>query len=114
MKRGTTPTLIFNFCDCIELKEAEKIVVSFSQKGELLFNRDIDLLKEVQDNKIILTLTQEETFSMKENDYVRYQVRILINGTAFSTPIYKSMVLESLDETSIGNANVGLDEVLNE
>lgn len=96
MTRGTTPTLIFNFCDCIDLENAQKGIVAFQQNNELLFNREINLLEEVQENKIILTLTQEETLQMKANDYVQYQVRLLINDTAYATPIYKSMVLDIL------------------
>lgn len=98
MTRGTTPTLIFNFCGCcIDISSAQKIQVTFSQSGEVLFVREIDLLKEVDNNKIILTLTQDETLLMKAKEYVQYQVRLLINGQSFATPIYKTIVLEVLD-----------------
>lgn len=99
MIRGTTPTIIFDFCDCLVLELADKILVTFKQDGKVLFDKDIDLAEDVKENKVYASLTQEETLLMKAGSYVQYQVRLLINGGTYSTPIYKDIVLDTLNTT---------------
>lgn len=118
MTRGTTPTLIFNFCEDIGVFRASKIIVSFAQSGETLFDKEIDIEKDVKENVVTLTLTQEETLAMKAGGYVQYQIRLLINGQAYATPIYKSIVLDVLNESTItaGEAvteipHAGIDDI---
>ena len=117
MTRGTTPTLIFDFCDCIDVSVAERIIVTFSQDGKLLFNKEVNIESDVSDNKINLSLTQDETLSMKAGSYVKCQARLLIRGEAYATPIYKLVVLDCLDDTplssgsGIGNVE-GAEELL--
>lgn len=118
MTRGTTPTLIFNFCEDIGVFRASKIIVSFAQNGETLFDKEIDIEKGVKENVVTLTLTQEDTLAMKAGGYVQYQIRLLINGQAYATPIYKSIVLDVLNESTItaGEAvteipHAGIDDI---
>lgn len=109
MTRGTTPTLIFNFCDCVDLKSADKIVVYFSQNGKNVIDKEVNITDDLHGDTLSVTLTQEETLSLKADEYVRYQARILIDGVVLSTPIYKSIVLDCLDDTVLKDK-----EVLNE
>lgn len=103
MTRGTTPTLIFDFCGCVALELADKALVTFKQDGEVLFDKDIDLVENIKDNKVYVSLTQEETLLLKAGSYVQYQMRLLINGGAYATPIYKDVVLDVLNDTHIGD-----------
>ena len=99
MIRGTTPTIIFDFCKCVALELADKILVTFKQGDKVLFDKEVDLAEQVKDDKVYLTLTQEETLLMKVGTFVQYQMRLLINGSSFSTPIYKDVVLDTLNTT---------------
>lgn len=99
MIRGTTPTIIFDFCKCVALELADKILVTFKQGDKVLFDKEVDLAEQVKDDKVYLTLTQEETLLMEVGTFVQYQMRLLINGSSFSTPIYKDVVLDTLNTT---------------
>lgn len=99
MIRGTTPTIIFDFCKCVALELADKILVTFKQGDKVLFDKEVDLSEQVKDDKVYLTLTQEETLLMEVGTFVQYQMRLLINGSSFSTPIYKDVVLDTLNTT---------------
>lgn len=97
MTRGTTPTLIFNICDCcIELSKADRIVVTFSQEGKVIFDKEVNIAEEVQGNIILLPLTKEETLSMESDKYVRYQAVIYIRGETIPTSISKEWVFSLL------------------
>lgn len=99
MTRGTTPTLIFDFCDCcLDFRLLKSVEVTFSQDEKMVFSRNVDIDKEVKDNTFFLTLTKEETELLKADKYVRYQAFLNMNGVQMTTPIYKEMVLPMLGD----------------
>ena len=61
MTRGTTPNLIFNFCNDIDFSLVEKVIVTFTQNGEILFNKEADISSDIKDNKLTIKLSQEDT-----------------------------------------------------
>ena len=115
MTRGTTPNLIFNFCNDIDFSLVEKAIVTFTQNGEILFNKEADIASDIKDNKLTIKLSQEDTLLMSAGSYVQYQVRLLVNGEVFATPIYKSIVYDTLsDEILVASETptASTDEVL--
>lgn len=83
--RGTTPTNIFNVN--VDLTEAEDIIISYAQKGNVVINKmisDIDVTEEA----ISTTLTQTETLKLDAAYNVEIQIRALFDdGTAIASDI---------------------------
>lgn len=83
--RGTTPTNIFNVN--VDLTDAEDIIISYAQKGNVVINKfieDIDITEEA----LITTLTQTETLKLDAAYNVEIQIRALFDdGTAIASDI---------------------------
>ena len=83
--RGTTPTNIFNVN--VDLTEAEDIIISYAQKGNVVINKmisDIDVTEEA----LSTTLTQTETLKLDAAYNVEIQIRALFDdGTAIASDI---------------------------
>ena len=84
MIRGTTPTNIFNVD--ADLTTASAVYITYEQDGVTAFEKTLeDIL--VEANKLTVTLTQEETLSLKEKD-VRIQIRAKYpDGSAIASNI---------------------------
>lgn len=75
MYKGVTPTLIFQFKENAQLDRARVIIVSFkNNKGETIFDlTDVT----VEDNSVMVELTQEQTLEMP--DYASVQLNWTFN-----------------------------------
>lgn len=83
--RGTTPTNIFNVN--VDLTEAEDIIISYAQKGNVVINKMISDI-EVTEETLSTTLTQTETLKLDAAYNVEIQIRALFDdGTAIASDI---------------------------
>lgn len=84
--RGTTPTIVINVIDEIDLSRVIEIWVYFYQSGTVKINKKLeDVSFNVQDRQIILTLSQEDTLSLKAGESL-FQIRMLLqDGNALAT-----------------------------
>lgn len=83
--RGTTPTNIFNVN--VDLTEAEDIIISYAQKGNVVINKMIDDI-DVTEESLSTTLTQTETLKLDAAYDVDIQIRALFDdGTAIASDI---------------------------
>lgn len=84
--RGTTPTIIINIKNDIDLSQVVEAWVYFSQRDKVRIDKitsDITILP--SEKKMQVTLTQEDTLNLKEGDAL-FQVRLLFSdGTALAT-----------------------------
>lgn len=76
MTRGTTPTLTFSIP--YQASEIQKGYITFSQHHRPVFEVGLEDM-ELQDGKIIVTLTQRQTLQLIPDD-VMVQIRLLLNG----------------------------------
>lgn len=100
MIRGTTPKHIFT------LKQDPSIfkefIITYQQYGKTVIEkRKADC--EIQDNSLVLTLTQEETLKFEEDrsprDSVRIQIKALTtDGKVFATEIKSIHIQDILNE----------------
>lgn len=83
--RGTTPTNIFNVN--VDLTEAEDIIISYAQKGNVVINKMISDI-DVTEDTVSTTLTQTETLKLDAAYDVDIQIRALFDdGTAIASDI---------------------------
>lgn len=83
--RGTTPTNIFNVN--VDLTEAEDIIISYAQKGNVVINKMISDI-DVTEDALSTTLTQTETLKLDAAYNVEIQIRALFDdGTAIASDI---------------------------
>ena len=90
MYRGTTPTHIFNVP--IDTSEIKEVKINYSQNDELVLSKRLADCK-IEDGKIIVKLTQEDTFLFKCSSSVSIQLRVLTKGddALISAPMKKSL-----------------------
>ena len=74
--RGTTPTNIFT--PDIDLTEAEKIEITYSQYGEPVLKKTLDDIT-FDDGKLVVLLSQEDTLSLGATDLV-IRIRAKLTG----------------------------------
>lgn len=96
MIRGTTPRLVFAFDYTIDFIKALRI--TFMQNGENKVEKkeqDVTL----EDNKITVKLSQEDTLAFSENEIVEVQLKVLTTeGDVLATDKYKLRVQDILNE----------------
>lgn len=84
MFKGITPTFILTLPEDIHLGNAENVIVTFSNSnGKRLLQKELSDL-EIDDNKVSVFLTQEETLSFPTG-----YVHIQINWTYMDEDIIK-------------------------
>ncbi len=101
MIRATTPTFIFRLpIDCSKITKAE---VTLSQSGEnKLTKQTEDCL--MNDKKLTVTLSQEETLLFSDKADVQTQLRILTSdGKVFASQVFSVPVIDSLSEEVLRN-----------
>ena len=99
MIRATTPTFIFKLpIDCSKIVKAE---ITFSQSGENKLTKQTgDCL--MNDKKLTVTLSQEETLLFSERAAVQTQLRVLTSddkvfaSQIFSVPVTDALSVEVL------------------
>lgn len=99
MVKGTTPTLYFE-CD-LEWNDIKELSLVFTQKDKLV----LKFTKEAcsyEDGNLIVTLTQEQSFTFDEHSIIEMQIKIkLTDGTVLASNIIQSTVGKILDEEII-------------
>lgn len=95
MRRGTTPTNIFNVdVDCTT---AESIYVTYSQYGRTKFEKTIEDI-DVTEEEMSVKLTQEETLKLREGN-VTIQIRVKFpDGTAIASNLIQTTADKILKE----------------
>lgn len=72
--RGTTPTNVFNVN--VDLRDVEDILITYSQKSEVVINKTISDA-EITEDSVTVTLTQSETLKLDHVYDVQIQIRAL-------------------------------------
>ena len=95
LTRGTTPTIGLNIKDELDLSLVTEVWVYFSQQNKVKIDKTIDdVTIDTENNKITLTLTQEDTLGLKSGDAI-FQMRMLLqDGTALASKDSKVTVNE--------------------
>lgn len=85
--RGTTPTITANVRSSIDLSQVDDIWVYIYQQGSVVINKgisDVDIDTDLKTIKI--SLSQEETLSLKADTAAIFQIRLLLSsGIALAT-----------------------------
>ena len=85
MIRGTNPTIIFTLP--FEVSSIQRLWITFSQRNEEVFTLSKDDC-EMTDDKVTVTLSQEQTLLLMSNSLLDIQFRVLtINDTALASNI---------------------------
>lgn len=102
--RGTTPTIEINVKSDIDLSTVDVIWIYISQQKQVKVDKQTsDVSFDVQEKKIFVTLSQDDTLALKADVDTLFQIRILLtNGTALATiasdvtvrEVYKEGVIE--------------------
>ena len=96
MYRGTTPTHRFRIN--INPTLIKTIKITYAQDDEDILSKKTEDC-DVEDNIIVVKLTQEDTFRFKSDKLVRIQLRLLLyDGTALASRIITTTVNKCLDE----------------
>ena len=94
MRRGTTPTHIFT--TDIDLTKAEVIYLTYKQAGEIKLTRERDDMT-VEEDKLTVTLDQEETLAFSTTGRVHIQIRARFpDGAAIASNIIETSAEEIL------------------
>ena len=87
MIRGTTPTHVFTLP--FDTSEVKEVLITYAQKEKVLFEKataDCTL----SENKVIVDLTQEETFEFDCTHSGQVQIRVKkTNGKVFASVVKK-------------------------
>lgn len=86
LMQGTTPTIYVNITDVVDLSQITSVWLYISQNNKVKVDKELsDVLINVQDRQIIVTLSQDDTLGLKDGDAI-FQIRLLLNnGTAMAT-----------------------------
>lgn len=96
--RGTTPTITFRLP--FQTDQIRDVEIYFAQK-DFLFQKDTADCS-FEENRITVTLSQEETMQLNEGLSLRLQVRIVFtNGAIGATRILSTSVVGLLKEGMI-------------
>lgn len=99
MRRGTTPTHTFE--TAIDLTGAVVLFMTYKQGKDTVVERDIRSI-EVEPDKLIIKLTQEETLRFDRGKNVSIQCRAKFSdGNAIASDILDVRVCEILKEGEI-------------
>lgn len=87
MRIGTTPKHIFNLP--IDTDDIKTLEITYEQGGTVKLQKKKDECE--CDGKVVtVKLTQEDTFKFHHNEYIRVQVRVLLNdGSVLESEIEK-------------------------
>lgn len=84
--RGTTPTIIVEVADDIDLLAIASIWLYISQNNKLKVDKNLDdVVIDVENKTITLSLSQDDTLELKKGDAI-FQIRcLLFDGSALAT-----------------------------
>lgn len=101
MIRGTTPTHVFT--SCMDLTDAaiSEIYITYSQRDEVIFEKTIDDVV-IEENKIKVKLTQEETLLLDDSDSLEIQAALKFeDGTVVRSKMVRTDVGRILKDEAI-------------
>lgn len=106
--RGTTPTITANVRSSIDLSQVEDIWVYIYQQGSVVINKGISNVDIDTDLKTIkISLSQEETLSLKADTAAIFQIRLLLSGgIALATLAANVAIKEIYKDGVIGGASL--------
>ena len=93
--RGTTPTILINIKDNLDMDNIQQVWVYISQQNKVKVDKQIaDIQIDTEKKQISVKLTQEDTLALKAGEGF-FQIRVLLNdGTALATVANKILVVE--------------------
>lgn len=95
--QGTTPTFTFVLPDTLYFSSIAELCVAFRQRNNTAVEKSLSDTVPIDNNSFSVTLTQTDTLSLRANDFVDFQVRMVdVAGNAMASEIYRAKVLKSL------------------
>lgn len=99
MVRGTTPIHVFT--SNISLEDIDLVYITYKQKDVVILEKTIEDV-EIEDNKIRVKLTQENTLRFAESLPVEIQIRLkYIDGCAIASNIIRTSAERILKDGEI-------------
>ena len=96
LTRGTTPTLIFELP--FDTSEAQKMWISFRQESRLVIDKTLADVT-LDETKVSVHLTQEETLALCRKESCTIQMRVLTkDGEALASQIISCAVADILKD----------------
>lgn len=96
MIRGTTPTHTFTFS--VDLSDVKDFVITYVQMGKIVLEKRMADCT-ISENKIVVTLTQEETLKFFHTSVVEIQAKVLTTGgTVLASNVFNTYVSRILNE----------------
>ena len=98
---GATPQCEFKYD--FDWESTDILIISFSQKGQIIFEVDKSRLTYNTINKtIIVKLTQEETLKLNDNNILHVQIKVkLTNNNVLLSNIVTANVLPAINHKEI-------------
>lgn len=101
MIRGTTPTHVFTLGD-FDSSRIKEIRVTYQQRRKTIIEKTQDDAT-IENNQVIVTLSQEETLKFSTSDYVDVQLKVLLNdGKVLANDIITISADRILNEEILG------------
>lgn len=102
--RGTTDDLVFDF-EGVNMDDVAVVWLTFKQFCHEVVTKEIADFT-IEDNRVYVHLTQEDTLAMKANRHIRVQARLYDkDGNALATVKYTDKVEDVLKDGVIGAGN---------
>lgn len=94
--RGTTPTIEITIKNELDFSTIRQVWVYIAQQKKAKIDKEItDVVFDAENNKMSVTLTQEDTLSLKADTDTLFQIRLLLdNETALATVASSVTVIE--------------------
>lgn len=100
MRRGTTPTNVFNLDT--DLSDAQALYITYQQDSQTKIEKTKEDVTFDEDNVMYVTLTQEDTLNLEEDKYIKVQIRALFtDGSAIASNIITTTVGSILKDGEI-------------
>lgn len=94
MRQGTTPTHTFSLPISVDM--IKTVEITYAQGDKVVLTKHTDDV-EMEGKKVILHLTQEDTFALEAAKLVNVQLRpLLVDGSVPDTPIFTMHIGRSL------------------
>ena len=93
MIRGTTPTIQIQLPDDVPIADLDAAVFSFAQRDTEIIKKTLDeMMRNAEDNTLIVELSQQETLRFTDNVMVDMQLKIKRQGNVDVTDIVRMPV----------------------
>lgn len=106
--RGTTPTITANVRSNIDLSDITHVWVYIYQQGNIVIDKEVidsEVDIDATNKTIKVTLSQEDTLSLKADTGALFQIRLLLSsGLALATPAVNVTIREVYKGGIIGGS----------